>query len=78
MGLEKKWLARFIAPGRNIVRRWSNYEFRDGDQTIQSPEDLERYDPKLYELLSRVYPDHHIPMDVYHAKNLKPGRRRGP
>jgi len=23
MGLEKKWLARFIAPGRNIVRRWA-------------------------------------------------------
>jgi hypothetical protein len=57
---------------------WSNYEHTDGDQRIQSPEDLERYDPRLYELLGRVYGDHHIPMDVYHAKNLRPGRRRRP
>jgi hypothetical protein len=55
---------------------WSNYEFKDGDRRVQSPEDLERYDPKLYELLGRVYPDHHITMDVYHGKNLRPGRRR--
>src|SRR3954447_13171811 len=55
---------------------WSNYEYVDGDRRVQSPDDLKAYDPKLYELLGRVYPDHHIPADVYHGKNLKPGRRR--
>lgn len=55
---------------------WSNYEYVDGDIHVQSPDDLQRYDPKLYELLSRVYPDHHIPMDVYYGKNIAPPRRR--
>jgi hypothetical protein len=55
---------------------WSNYEFKDGDERVQSPDDLKRYDPQLYDLLSRVYEDHHIPMDVYHGKNLKPRGRR--
>jgi hypothetical protein len=54
---------------------WSNYEYRDGDRRVQSPDDLKEYDPRLFELLARVYPDHHIPMDVYHGKNLRPGRR---
>jgi hypothetical protein len=53
---------------------WSNYEYRDGDQRVQSPEDLKRYDPRLFALLARVYPDHQIPMDVYHGKNLRRGR----
>jgi len=56
---------------------WSNYEYMDGETRVQTPEDLQRYDPKLYELLSRVYADHHIPMDVYHGKNIPPPRRRG-
>lgn len=51
---------------------YSNYEYMDGDRHINSPLDLLRYDPKLYELLSRVYPDHHIPVDVYYGKQLKP------
>jgi hypothetical protein len=55
---------------------WSNYEYRDGDTRVQTPEDLQRYDPKLYELLSRVYQDHHIPLDVYYGKNIPPARRR--
>jgi hypothetical protein len=55
---------------------WSNYEYVDGDQRVMSPDDLKHYDPKLYALLDRVYPDHHIPMDVYHAKHLRPGRRQ--
>jgi hypothetical protein len=55
---------------------WSNYEYRDGEQRVQTPEDLQKYDPKLFELLSRVYADHHIPMDVYHGKNIPPPRRR--
>ena len=55
---------------------WSNYEYTDGETRVQSPEDLQKYDPKLYELLSRVYADHHIPMDVYHGKNIPSPRRR--
>jgi hypothetical protein len=55
---------------------WSNYEYRDGETRVQTPEDLQKYDPKLYELLSRVYADHHIPMDVYYGKNIPPPRRR--
>lgn len=55
---------------------WSNYEFTDGEKRIQTPEDLQQYDPKLYELLGRVYKDHHIPMDVYYGKNVRPGRRQ--
>jgi hypothetical protein len=57
---------------------WSNFEFKGtpGDKMIQTPEDLKDYDPKIYELLSRVYPDHHIPMDVYYAKNIKPRQGR--
>jgi hypothetical protein len=56
---------------------WSNYEYMDDETRVQTPEDLQRYDPKLYELLSRVYADHHIPMDVYYGKNIPPPRRRG-
>lgn len=51
---------------------YSNYEYIDGDRHINSPLDLLRYDPKLYELLGRVYPDHHIPVDVYYGKQIKP------
>ena len=49
---------------------WSNYEYVDKSQIVDSPDDLKRYDPSLYALLARVYPDHHIPMDVYHAKAI--------
>lgn len=55
---------------------WSNYPYVNGSQSVQSPDDLKRYDPRLFALLGRVYADHRIPMDVYHAKNLKPGRQR--
>ena len=55
---------------------WSNYEYMDGAARVGSPDDLKAYDPKLYELLGRVYGDHHIPMDVYHGKNISPPRRR--
>lgn len=51
---------------------YSNYEYVDGDRHINSPLDLMRYDPKLYELLGRVYPDHEIPVDVYRGKEIKP------
>jgi hypothetical protein len=55
---------------------WSNYPYVDGSQSVQSPDDLKRYDPRLFALLGRIYADHRIPMDVYHAKNLRPGRQR--
>ncbi len=41
---------------------------------VQTPEDLQSYDPKLFDLLRRVYEDHHIPMDVYYGKNIPPKR----
>jgi hypothetical protein len=52
---------------------YSNFEYKDGDRTINTPLDLMHYDPKLYELLSRVYPDHIIPVDVYRGKQIKKG-----
>ena len=48
----------------------------DGTTRVQTPGELQRYDPKLYELLGRVYLDHHIPMDVYYGKNIPPRRRQ--
>lgn len=57
----------------------SNYEFTTEEgRRVMSPDDLRDYDPKLYDLLSRVYADHRIPMDVYHARGLRPGPRREP
>jgi hypothetical protein len=50
---------------------WSNYEWIDGGTRLQTPEDLQAYDPKLYELLGRVYIGHHIPADVYHGRNIR-------
>jgi hypothetical protein len=54
---------------------WSNFEWFDGTTRLQTPDDLQAYDPTLYDLLGRVYADHHIPMDVYYARNIKPPRR---
>ena len=51
---------------------WSNYEYVDGDRRVMTPDDLKGYDPRLYELLYRVYPDHHIPADIYHGKGRRP------
>jgi hypothetical protein len=48
---------------------WSNVEFYDGSTRLQSPDDLKTYDPALYALLSEVYIGHHIPADVYYARN---------
>ncbi|MDH5744139.1 MAG: glycoside hydrolase [Candidatus Aminicenantes bacterium] len=46
---------------------WSNYEYKDGDKVVYSPLDLRTYDPKLYDLLSCVYPSsHRVPLDVYY------------
>lgn len=54
---------------------WSNFEWFDGATRLQSPDDLRTYDPTLYDLLGRVYTDHHIPMDVYYGKNIQPQRQ---
>jgi hypothetical protein len=50
---------------------WSNFEFRDGDTKVMTPDDLKAYDPTLYGILEKVYAGHHNPGDVYYAKNLK-------
>ena len=55
---------------------WSNIEFYDGQQRIQTPDDLKEYDPVLYNILDRVYASHHVPADVYYSRNLRPARRR--
>src|SRR5213083_1788208 len=50
---------------------WSNFEWFDGTTRLQTPDDLRAYDPALYDVLGRVYADHHIPMDVYYGRNIK-------
>ena len=54
---------------------WSNFEFYDEQIRVQSPDDLKAYDPTLYNIFERVYPSHHIPADIYYARNLRPSRR---
>jgi hypothetical protein len=54
---------------------WSNFEFNDGAQRVQTPDDLRAYDPALYNILDRVYVGHHIPADVYYSKNINSKRR---
>jgi hypothetical protein len=56
---------------------WSNYEFYDGTQRVQSPDDLKVYDPALYAIFEEVYPDHHIPADIYYGKNVRPAKKPG-
>ncbi|MFD2100640.1 hypothetical protein [Flagellimonas iocasae] len=55
---------------------WSNYGFYKDDFSLESPMDLKEYDPALYEILSEVYEGHHIPADIYHAKNIQHASRR--
>jgi hypothetical protein len=61
------------------VQFWfhSNFEYRDGDRRIVSPEDLLRYDPRLFELLGRVYSDHRIPVDAYSGREIPNTSRTG-
>ena len=33
---------------------WSNYEYKDGETTVMTPDDFKRYDPTLYDLLSQI------------------------
>jgi hypothetical protein len=57
------------------VQWWffSNYgECFTGNVKVETPEDLKAYDPRLFELLGRVFTTHRIPMDVFHAKRIRP------
>lgn len=57
------------------VQWWffSNYgECFTGNVIVESPEDLEAYDPTLFELIGRVFNTHHILLDVYHGKRVRP------
>ncbi len=56
---------------------WSNIEFWDGTTRVQSPEDLEAYDPRIYALLGRVFGTHHLSGDVFYARNVRPAKRPG-
>ncbi len=56
---------------------YSNFAYTDGNKRIMTPRDLLEYDPTLYHLLAQVYPDHHIPMDVYYGKEI-PQQRSSP
>ncbi len=61
------------------VQFWfhSNFEYRDGDRRVLTPDDLLRYDPRLYELVGRVYLDHRIPADVYCGREIPNTSRTG-
>src|SRR5918993_315589 len=57
------------------VQWWffSNYgECFAGDVKVETPEEFAAYDPALNELISRVFATHRIPMDVFHAKRIRP------
>ncbi len=56
---------------------WSNFEWRDGDKRLQTPDDLKAYDPRLFAIFEKVYAGHHIPADVYCGKNISPKRPGG-
>jgi len=52
---------------------FSNYgECFTGNVKVETPEEFAAYDPKLNELLNRVFTTHHIPMDVFYGKRLRP------
>jgi cyclophilin family peptidyl-prolyl cis-trans isomerase len=54
---------------------FSNYgECFAGNIVVETPEDLATYDPKLFELLGRVFTTHRIPMDVFHGRRVRPVR----
>jgi hypothetical protein len=42
-----------------------------GGVRVDTPEEFAAYDPALNELISRVFDTHHIPMDVFHAKQVR-------
>ena len=57
------------------VQWWffSNYgECFAGDIKVETPEEFGAYDPKLFELIGRVFKTHRIPMDVFHGRRVRP------
>lgn len=57
------------------VQWWffSNYgECFGGKVKVETPEEFAEYDPKLNELISRVFETHRIPMDVFHGRRIRP------
>jgi hypothetical protein len=57
------------------VQWWffSNYgECFAGKVKVETPEEFAAYDPKLNELIGRVYTTHRIPMDVFHGRRIRP------
>jgi hypothetical protein len=57
------------------VQWWffSNYgECFAGNVKVETPEEFGAYDPKLFELIGRVFTTHRIPMDVFHGKRIRP------
>jgi hypothetical protein len=57
------------------VQWWffSNYgECFTGNVKVETPDEFKAYDPKLYDIISRVYDSHRVPMDVFHAKSVRP------
>ena len=57
------------------VQWWffSNYgECFAGNVKVETPEEFAAYDPTLNELIGRVFTTHRIPMDVFHAKRIRP------
>jgi hypothetical protein len=52
---------------------FSNYgECFSGNVKVETPDEFRAYDPKLYELLGRVFETHRIPMDVFHGRRIRP------
>ena len=57
---------------------FSNIEFAVGERCIRTPEDLRAYDPRVFDIIGRVFRTPRIRMDVYHGKNLRQVCDRGP
>ncbi|MEX1181677.1 MAG: glycoside hydrolase [Gemmatimonadota bacterium] len=57
------------------VQWWffSNYgECFAGNIKVETPEEFAAYDPKLNELISRVFKTHRIEADVFHGRRIRP------
>jgi len=57
------------------VQWWffSNYgECFTGNVIVDTPDQFRAYDPALYELIGGVFDTHRIPMDVFHARQVRP------
>lgn len=57
------------------VQWWffSNYgECFTGNVKVETPDEFMAYDPKLAELIGRVFKTHRIEADVFHAKRIRP------